>query len=90
MKKEGNSEIQDTLDPNTIDNRSPEKAICIFGSYKRYKNKKEKKESRLLKTPIKRRVDKFPKKIDVYYYHKWSLTICDGCFDTLKSSKMRS
>ena len=22
------------------------------------------------------------------YYHKWSLTICDGCFDTLKSSKM--
>ena len=25
-----------------------------------------------------------------YVYHKWSLTICDGCFDTLKSSKMRS
>jgi len=24
------------------------------------------------------------------FYHKWSLTICDGCFDTLKSSKMRS
>jgi len=24
------------------------------------------------------------------YYHKCSLTICDGCFDTLKSSKMRS
>jgi len=23
-------------------------------------------------------------------YHKWSLTICDGCFDTLNSSKMRS
>jgi len=23
-------------------------------------------------------------------YHKWLLTICDGCFDTLKSSKMRS
>jgi len=21
-------------------------------------------------------------------YHKWSLTICNGCFDTLKSSKM--
>ena len=21
-------------------------------------------------------------------YHKWSLTVCDGCFDTLKSSKM--
>ena len=21
-------------------------------------------------------------------YYKWSLTICDGCFDTLKSSKM--
>jgi len=23
-------------------------------------------------------------------YHKWSLTICDGCFDTSKSSKMQS
>ena len=23
-------------------------------------------------------------------YHKWSLTICDGCFDTLKSLKMQS
>ena len=23
-------------------------------------------------------------------YYKWSLTICDGCFDTLKSSKMQS
>jgi len=22
-------------------------------------------------------------------YHKWSLTICDGCFDTLKSSKSK-
>ena len=21
-------------------------------------------------------------------YHKWLLTICDGCFDTLKSSKI--
>ena len=21
-------------------------------------------------------------------YHKWSLTVCDGYFDTLKSSKM--
>jgi len=31
------------------------------------KTKKEKKKSRLLKTPIKRRVDNFPKKIDVYY-----------------------
>ena len=27
--------------------------------------------------------DKFPG-----HYHKWSLTICDGYFDTLKSSKM--
>jgi len=26
----------------------------------------------------------------VTVYHKWSLTICDGCFDTSKSSKMRS
>ena len=67
MEKERNGEIQDTLDPNTIDNRSPEKAICIFGSYKRYKDKKEKKESRLLRTPIKRKVDRSPKKIDVYY-----------------------
>ena len=24
----------------------------------------------------------------MFSYHKWSLTICDGCFDTLKSSKM--
>ena len=24
------------------------------------------------------------------FYHKWSLTICNGCFDTLKSSKMQS
>jgi len=29
-------------------------------------------------------------KSGVREYHKWSLTICDGCFDTLKSSKMRS
>ena len=28
-----------------------------------------------------------PKTVDPQY-HKWSLTICDGCFDTLKSSKM--
>jgi len=27
---------------------------------------------------------------EILEYHKWSLTICDGCFDTLKSSKMRS
>jgi len=25
-----------------------------------------------------------------WIYHKWLLTICDGCFDTLKSSKMWS
>jgi len=30
------------------------------------------------------------KKIVSSNYHKWSLTICDGCFDTLKSSKMRN
>jgi len=29
-------------------------------------------------------------KLDMHKYHKWSLTICDGCFDTLKSSKMQS
>jgi len=67
MEKERNNEIQDILDPNTIDNRSPEKAIHIFGSYRKYKNKKEKKESRLLRTPIKRKVNRSPKKIDVYY-----------------------
>ena len=27
---------------------------------------------------------------DLSGYHKWSLTICDGCFDTLNSSKMQS
>ena len=26
----------------------------------------------------------------VLWYHKWLLTICDGCFDTLNSSKMQS
>jgi len=26
--------------------------------------------------------------VQVRRYHKWSLTICDRCFDTLKSSKM--
>jgi len=25
-----------------------------------------------------------------WLYHKWSLTICDRYFDTLKSSKMQS
>jgi len=67
MEKEGNNEIQDILDPNTTDNRSPEKAICIFGSYKRYKDKKGKKESRLLRTPVKIKVNILPKKIEVYY-----------------------
>jgi len=67
MEKEDNREIQDTLDPNTIDNRSPEKAICVFGSYKRYKNKKEKKESRPLKTPVKRNVNRSLDKKDIYY-----------------------
>jgi len=33
----------------------------------------------------------FVKCLDMdFIYHKWSLTICDGCFDTSKSSKMRS
>jgi len=67
MEKERNGKIQDTIDPNTIDNRSPEKAIHIFGSYKRYKNKKEKKKSRLLRTPVKIKVNRPPKKIDIYY-----------------------
>jgi len=49
IEKERNSEIQDTLDPNTIDNRSPEKAIHIFGSYKRYKNKKRKERIKTTK-----------------------------------------
>jgi len=67
MEKKDNREIQDTLDPNTIDNRSPEKAICVFGSYKRYKNKKEKKESRPLKTLVKRNVNRSLNKKDIYY-----------------------
>jgi len=67
MEKKVNDEIQDILDPNTIDNRSPKKAIHIFGSYKRYKDKKGKKESRLLRTPVKRKANKSPKKIEVYY-----------------------
>jgi len=53
MKKEENREIQDIIDPNIINNRSPEKTIQIFGSYKRYKDKSKKKESRLLRTLIK-------------------------------------
>jgi len=28
--------------------------------------------------------------VDLTNYHKWLLTICDGWFDTLKSSKMQS
>ena len=28
--------------------------------------------------------------LGLMHYHKWSLTICNGCFDTLKSSKMQS
>jgi len=67
IEKKENNKIWGILDPNTIDNRSPERAIHIFGSYKRYKNKREKKESRLLRTPVKRRADKLPKKIEIYY-----------------------
>jgi len=33
----------------------------------------------------------FPlKQTELDTYHKWSLTICDRCFDTSKSSKVRS
>ena len=39
---------------------------------------------------LTRRWDVYPKRGNNGYYHKWSLTICDGCFDTLKSSKMWS
>jgi len=61
---------------------------------------------RLFKSGIKRRIsresrrnrllaiDNEPKELCLesgyHVYHKWSLTICDGCFDTLKSSKMQS
>ena len=55
MEKERNDEIQDILDPNTIDNRSPEKAIHIFGSYRKYKNKKEKKRVKTTKNPNKKK-----------------------------------
>jgi len=34
--------------------------------------------------------EQWEKLIEDLLYHKWSLTICDGCFDTSKSSKMQS
>jgi len=66
MEQEGNREIQDILDPNTIDNRSLERAIWIFGSYSRYKDKKKKKESRLLRTSIKRNRRAITMKNEIY------------------------
>jgi len=53
LKKEA-KETMNTIDPNTIDNQLLERVVRIFSSYKRYKDKQAKKESRLLKTPIKR------------------------------------
>jgi len=40
------------IDPRITDNRTPEKAIRIFGSYQRHK-KRNNKEHNLLRTPIK-------------------------------------
>jgi len=39
-EKKGDNELQHIIDPNIIDDRSPEKAIQIFGLYTRYKDKK--------------------------------------------------
>jgi len=66
IEKKENREIQDILDLNTIDKRSLEKAIQIFGLYKRYKHKKKKK-SRLLRTLVKRNIRKTPMEIEIYY-----------------------
>ena len=54
------------LDLNTIDKKSLEKAIQIFGLYKRYKDKRKKK-SRLLRTLVKRNIRKIPMEIEIYY-----------------------
>ena len=66
IEKKENREIQDILDLNTIDKRSLEKAIQIFGLYKRNKHKKKKK-SRLLRTLVKRNIRKTPMEIEIYY-----------------------
>jgi len=66
IEKKENREIQDMLDLNTIDKKSLEKAIQIFGLYKRYKDKRKKK-SRLLRTLVKRNIRKIPMEIEIYY-----------------------
>ena len=66
IEKKENREIQDMLDLNTIDKRSLEKAIQIFGLYKRYKDKRKKK-SRLLRTPVKRNIRKTLMETEIYY-----------------------
>jgi len=66
IEKKENREIQDILDLNTIDKRSLEKAIQIFGLYKRYKHKKKKK-SKILRTLVKRNIRKTPMEIEIYY-----------------------
>ena len=66
IEKKENREIQDMLNLNTIDKRSLEKAIQIFGLYKKYKDKRKKK-SRLLRTPVKRNIRKTPMEIEIYY-----------------------
>jgi len=42
--------------------------------------------------PEERRYEMIDRNYTLFWsnYHKWSLTICDGYFDTSKSSKMRS
>jgi len=52
-EREGDNELQYIIDPNTIDARSPVRAIQIFGSYKRYKDKKTRHETKLQMTPIR-------------------------------------
>jgi len=53
-EKEGDNELQYIIDPNMIDDRFLERTIQIFGSYKRYKDKKTRHETKLQMTSIKR------------------------------------
>jgi len=57
------------------------------GAEKFVENMKEIQEK--AKTALSKAQEKMKKYAD-RKYHKWSFTICDGCFDTSKSSKMRS
>ena len=72
-------------------------ALCGKNREKKEKRELRKREEQEEEEAIRQTVDKKKdwekeKKMEIDHkkYHKWSLTICDGYFDTLKSSKMRS